>query len=148
MNIQNPFKRNVPRLNGPVDMDEEMRLTIADRLPQAPQLPVNDFAPRRPIKRVETFMALSRKEVDDAMTALTTQYEAAMARGQHILDLIALAQEEHLANLERERTFAEFTKEAFDALERKFDGLNKPEPVTEPDAPKDEPPASEAEVPS
>jgi hypothetical protein len=142
MNI--PFmKRNVPQLTGPVDLDEEMRLTVADRLPQAPQLPVSNFAPRLPVKRVESFMALSRKEVDDAMATLTIQYEAAKARGQRILDLIALAEEEHLANLERERAFAEFTKEAFDTLERKYDGLHKP--TAEPDAPKqiEEPAATE-----
>ncbi len=116
------------------DLDEEMRLEVANRLPQAPQLPVSEYAPRLPIKRVETFMALSRKEVDDAMATLTAQYEAAKARGQHLLDLIAVAQEEHLANLDRERAFAEFTKEAFDVLELKFDGLNQPV-----EAPKDEP---------
>ena len=131
-------------LTGPVDLDEEMRLTVADRLPQAPQLP-SEYAPRKPIKHVETFMALPLKEIDDAMEALKARYEAACARGQTLRDLIVQARDEHLANLERERAFAQFTTEAFDVLERKYTGLDESVTV---DAPRAEPPASEAEVPS
>ncbi len=119
----NIFPRKALQVASPVDLDEGMRLTVADRLPQAPQLP-SDYAPPR--QRVESFMALSIKEVDEAMGSLTARYEAAKARGQHLRDLMVLARDEHLANLERERAFADFTLEAFDALEQKYNGLNEP----------------------
>ena len=143
MNI--PFmnrNRNVPQLVGhAVDLDEEMRLTVAGRLPQAPQFPVSDFAPRRQVPRVESFLELPLKEIDAAMKSLEVGYEQTRARGQHLRDLIMAAHEELLDNIKRERAFAEFTVEAFDALQRKYAEIDKPEPtetVAALDAPKDE----------
>ena len=120
----NIFPRKALQVAGPMDLDEEMRLTVADRLPQAPQIPVSDYAPR--VQKVETFMALPLAEIDEAMAALTTRYEAAKARGQHIRDLIMEARAEQLAHLEWERAFAEFTDETFDALEQKYKALGRP----------------------
>lgn len=120
-----------PRLTGPVDLDEEMRLTVADRLPQAPQLP-SEYAPRRPVQHVDTFLALPLQEIDEAMNSLKVGYEEALAKGQRLRDLIMAAREEHLASIKRERDFAQFTTEAFDVLAQRYNG------ITEPDAPKDE----------
>ena len=121
------------QIAGPVDLDEEMRLAVADRLPQAPQLP-SEYAPRRPVQHIDTFLALPLKEIDAAMKSLKEGYEQTCARGQHLRDLIMAAHEELLDNIKRERAFAEFTVEAFDALQRKYAEIDKPEP----DAPKDE----------
>ncbi len=118
--------REVARVE-PVDLDQGMKeLTLADRLPAAPQLPVSNFAPRRPVEHVDNFLALPLKEIDDAMAALKAKYETACEHGQRLRDLFMEAREAHLANLKREKAFAEFTTEAFDALERKYSGLDQP----------------------
>ena len=115
-----------PQIAGPVDLDEEMRLEVANRLPQAPQLP-SEYAPRRQVERVETFMALPLQEIDAAMNALKVGYEEALAKGQRLRDLIMAARAEHLDSLKREQAFARLTTEAFDTLERKYAGIDEPE---------------------
>ena len=129
------FKRD-NHATQPVDLDQGMKeLTLADRLPAAPQLPVSNFAPRRPVEHVDNFLALPLKEIDDAMAALKAKYETACAHGQQLRDLFMEAREAHLANLKREKAFAEFTTEAFDALERKYSGLDQPKQEQAAEAP-------------
>ena len=142
MNLPAFMKRQLP---GPVDLDDGMRLTLADRLPQAPQLP-SEYAPRRPLPRVETFLALPIKEIDAALKSLKDGYEETCARGQKLRDLIMAAHEELLETIKREQDFAQFTAEAFDALQQRYVRAGQPEPVA--DTSRAEPPASEAEVPS
>ena len=129
---QPPFPRfpNMGREVVPHDLDEEMRLTIANRLPEAPQLP-SEYAPRRPIPHVETFMALPLEEIDAAMNALKVGYEEACKRGQKLRDLIMAAREEHIESIRREKAFAEATIKAFDVLAETYTGINQPEPIAQ-----------------
>ncbi len=134
MSIMDHFRnRNAPRLTGPMDLDEGMRLTVANRLPQAPQLP-SEYTPRRPIPHVETFMALPLQEIDAAINSLKVGYEEALARGQKLRDLIMAAREEHIENIRREKAFAEATIKAFDVLAETYTGINQPV-----EAPRNEP---------
>ncbi len=132
----NPFgKRDRDSLGfgDAVDLD-----SLAEALRKAPPLerPAHEFAPRqRPVERVETFLALPLQEIDTVMASLKARYEETCAKGQEIRDLIMAARREHMEHIERERAFAEFTKETFDALAEKYLGLGKAVP--------DAPPAEE-----
>ena len=130
----NPFgKRDRDSLGfgDAVDLD-----SLAEALRNAPPLErhAHEFAPPRqkPVERVETFLALPLQEIDAVMASLKSRYEETCAKGQEIRDLIMAARREHMEHIERERAFAEFTKETFDVLAEKYLGLGKAAPDVPP----------------
>ena len=129
----NPFgKRDRDSLGfgDAVDLD-----SLAEALRKAPPLerPAHEFAPRqKPVERVETFLALPLQEVDAVMASLKSRYEEVVTKGQELRDLMMAARREHMEHIERERAFAEFTKETFDVLAEKYLGLGKTAPAALP----------------
>lgn len=114
--------------NGAVDLDH-----LAGELLNGPPIArPADFAPRRPealiddaVEKVETFFALPLKEIDEVTAALRENYEAVLARGQTLRDLIMRGRDKHLADIERLRAFTQLAKQAFDTLEQNYSALDR-----------------------
>ncbi len=82
MSIMDHFRnRNVPRLTGPEDLDEQLRIELADRLRPSVGRALAEYAPQPDysIERVESVLSRHLEELTIARATLAVEADAAQA---------------------------------------------------------------------